>query len=94
VHAGVISLSRMIELLSPNPARVFNLPGGTLKEGGPADITVLAPDASVTIDGRAFKSKSRNTPFNGWTLKGAVVATMVGGRAVYVNEAVLGRNTL
>ena len=94
VHAGVISLSRMIELLSPNPARVFNLPGGTLKEGGPADITVLAPDASVTVDASVFKSKSRNTPFNGWTLKGAVVATMVGGRAVYVNEAVLGRKTL
>ena len=83
VHAGRISLRRAIELLSPNPARVFRLPGGTLTEGSPADITVLAPDAAVTVRAAALKSKSKNTPFDGWQLRGAVAATIVGGRIVY-----------
>ena len=85
VHAGVVSLSRMVELLTINPARTLNLPGGTLTEGGPADITVLSPDTSVTIRASALRSKSKNTPFDGWTLKGAVAATIVGGRVVYTN---------
>src|SRR4051794_27032415 len=86
VHAGRIGVRRAIELLSPNPARVFRLPGGTLAEGGPADITVLAPDAPVTIRAEALKSKSKNTPFDGWTLRGGVAMTIVGGRIVYRNE--------
>jgi dihydroorotase len=94
VHAGLISVGRLVELLATNPARVLGLPGGTLKEGGPADITILAPDAQVTVRANAFRSKGRNTPFEGWTLKGAVAATLVAGRAVYVNEPVLGRATL
>jgi dihydroorotase len=94
VHAGVISMSRLVELLSTNPARVMRLPGGTLAEGGPADITILAPDAPVTVRAASFRSKARNTPFEGWSLKGAVAATIVGGRAVYVNESVLGRKGL
>jgi dihydroorotase len=94
VHAGVISMNRMVELLSPNPARALGLPGGTLAEGAPADITILAPEASVTVRASAFKSKGRNTPFEGWTLKGGVAATIVGGRVVYVNEPVLGRASL
>lgn len=94
VHAGVISMSRMVELLSPNAARALTLPGGTLAEGAPADITVLAPDAPVTVRAASFKSKGRNTPFDGWTLKGGVAATVVGGRVVFVNESVLGRAAL
>jgi dihydroorotase len=94
VHPGRISISRFVELLSTNPARVMHLPGGTLTEGGPADITILAPDAPVTVRAAAFRSKSRNTPFEGWPLKGAVAATIVRGRTVYVNEAVLGRKEL
>ena len=86
VHAGVISLSRMIELLSVNPARVINAPGGSLSEGAPADISILAPDLSVTVDAARMRSKSRNTPFDGWRLRGGVAATIVGGRVVYVNE--------
>jgi dihydroorotase len=93
VHAGVISLTRFVELLSTNPARILKLPGGTLEAGSPADITVLAPDAGVTVHAASFRSKSRNTPFDGWTLKGAVAATLVRGRAVYVNESVMGRKT-
>ncbi len=94
VHAGVLSLSRLVELLSTNPARVLNLPGGTLEEGGPADITILDPDASVTVRAAQFRSRGRNTPFEGWSLKGAVAATIVGGRPVFVNESVLGRTAL
>jgi dihydroorotase len=86
VHAGRISLARMIELLSANPARVLGIPGGTLAEGAPADITVLAPDLPITISARALRSKSRNTPFDGWQLRGGVAAAIVGGRVVYRNE--------
>ena len=85
VHDGVIGLPRLVELLSVNPARVLSLPGGTLKEGVPADITVLSPDTEITIRAGSLVSKSKNTPFDGWTLRGAVAATIVGGRVVYTN---------
>ena len=88
VHAGRIGVARAIELLAANPARVFRLPGGTLAEGGLADVTVLAPDAPVRVRAAALKSKSKNTPFDGWQLRGAVAATIVGGNIVYRNEAV------
>jgi dihydroorotase len=88
VHAGRIGLSRAIELLSVNPARVFRLPGGSLAEGAAADITILAPDVPVTIRAAALRSKSKNTPFDGWELRGGVAATIVGGRIVYLNERV------
>ena len=87
VHAGRISLTRMIELLSVNPARVLNVPGGTLAEGTPADITILAPDMLSTIEAAKLVSKSKNTPFDRWQLAGAVVATIVAGRIVYRNAA-------
>jgi dihydroorotase len=86
VHAGRIGLRRAIELLSTNPARVFGLPGGTLEEGSAADVTILAPDTRVTVRASALRSKSKNTPFDGWELRGAVAATLVGGRVVYQRE--------
>lgn len=85
VHAGRIGIRRMIELLSVNPARVLRLPGGSLGEGQPADVTILAPDHQATIRASALRSKSKNTPFDGWTLRGAVAATIVDGRIVYRN---------
>ncbi len=88
VHAGVLPVSRLIELLSVNPARILSVPGGSLAEGAPADISILAPDVSVTVSAGTMRSKSRNTPFDGWTLRGGVAATIVGGRAVYRNESV------
>jgi dihydroorotase len=87
VHAGHIGLRRMIELLSANPARVLNLPGGSLSEGAAADITVLAPDLPVKIEAARLRSRSKNTPFDGWQLRGGVAATIVGGRTVFVSEA-------
>ena len=89
VHTGLISMNRFVELLSSGPARVMNLPGGTLTEGAAADITILAPDVPVTVRSASFRSKSRNTPFEGWALKGAVAATIVGGRPVFVNADIL-----
>ena len=88
VHAGVLSVVRLVELLSVNPARILAVAGGSLSEGAPADISILAPDLSVTVDAPKMRSKSRNTPFDGWTLKGGVAATIVGGRTVYVNERI------
>ena len=85
LHAGVVPLSRLIALLTINPARVMNIPGGTLSEGAPADVSILAPDLAVTIHAAAMRSKSKNTPFDGWRLRGGVAATIVGGRIVYKN---------
>jgi len=87
VHAGRISLTRMVELLSLNPARLLNVPGGTLGEGAPADITILWPDMASTIEAATLVSKSKNTPFDRWHFTGGVVATIVGGRVVYRNAA-------
>jgi dihydroorotase len=86
VHAGVLSLPRLIELLSVNPARILRVPGGSLSDGAPADVTVLAPDLPVTVAAVRMRSKSKNMPFEGWTLRGGVAATIVGGRVVYANE--------
>ena len=88
VHPGLITMSRFVELLSVNPARILRIPGGSIVEGAPADLTLLAPDLAVKVDAKAMKSKSKNTPFNGWSLRGGVAATIVGGRTVYANASV------
>src|SRR3954468_9672281 len=86
VHAGVVSLPRLIELLSVNPARILKVSGGSLSEGAPADVSILAPDLRVTVSAKSMRSRSKNTPFDGWTLRGGVAATIVAGRVVYRNE--------
>jgi dihydroorotase len=84
VHAGVIDLKRLVELCSVNPARIFNLEGrGTLRKGAWADVTILDPEMSWTYDASKSKSKSRNTPFDGVTMRGGAAATIVGGRIVF-----------
>jgi dihydroorotase len=88
VHTGLIGLGRLVELLSVNPARILRVAGGTLAPGAPADITVLAPDLQVRIDARTMRSRSRNTPFDGWELRGGVAAVVVAGRVVYTNASV------
>ncbi|HXH07829.1 MAG TPA: dihydroorotase [Vicinamibacterales bacterium] len=90
VHAGVIGLPRLVELLAVNPARILGVPGGTLAPGSPADLTLVVPDLEVTIDAAAFRSRARNTPFDGWRLRGGVGATIVGGRIVHVNAGAPG----
>jgi dihydroorotase len=87
VHTGLIRLPRLVELLAVNPARILGVAGGTLSEGASADITILAPDLKVRIEAANLRSRSKNTPFDGWELRGGVAATIVGGRTVYVNPA-------
>ncbi len=84
VHNGVIDLKRLIELCAVNPARIFDLRDrGTLRQGAWGDVTILDPDLRWKFDAAQSKSKSRNTPFDGWTFHGAVVATIVAGRVLY-----------
>jgi len=79
----------LIDKMSCAPARVFKLPGGTLRRGSPADVTVFDPDAEWTVDPSAFKSKGRNSPYTGRTLRGRVRWTIVDGHVVHraVEEA-------
>jgi dihydroorotase len=88
VRPGIVTLSRLVQLLSVNPARILGVAGGSLAEGAAADLTILAPDMPVTVSAANMRSKSRNTPFDGWQLRGGVAATIVGGRAVYVNDTI------
>jgi dihydroorotase len=87
LHGGVISLTRMVELLACNPAKIFKLNRGTLKVGAVADVTIFNPEKQIRVDASKSQSKSRNTPFNGWELKGAPVAVIVGGRIVHESVA-------
>jgi dihydroorotase len=82
VHDGVISLTGLIEKMSINPARILGLDIG-IKTGRPADITIIDPDISYKIDSSKFQSLSRNTPFNGWDMKGKAVLTMVSGKILF-----------
>jgi dihydroorotase len=86
VHAGLIDLERVVEMCSANPARIFGLTDrGSMKPNAHADITLLDPNLEWVFDVNRSKSKSRNTPFNGRRMVGAAVATIVGGRLVYIH---------
>jgi dihydroorotase len=85
VHSGLIRLPRLVELMSTNPARILRVPGGSLTEGAPADITIVAPDLRVRVKAADMRSRSKNTPFDGWELRGGVAATVVGGRTLFIN---------
>lgn len=82
VREGLLTLQRWIELMSPAPARILGLETG-LAVGQRADITVVDPDRSFKVDAAALQSLSRNTPFDGWEMRGKAVLTIVGGRIVY-----------
>ncbi len=79
VRPGLLSLSRLVEVLSVSPCRILNLAGGSLAPGSPADITVLDLEQEVAVEPERFRSLSRNTPFGGWKLRGAAVMTLVDG---------------
>jgi hypothetical protein len=84
-HPGTLDLSTFVERASVAPARAFHLPGGTLREGSPADVTLHRPGRCAwTVDPATFLSKSRNTPFTGMDAAGTTVRTIVGGRSVFV----------
>jgi dihydroorotase len=86
VHQGLIDLERVVEMCATNPARIFGLTDrGSLKVGSHADVTILDPQYEWVFDVSRSKSKSRNTPFHGRAMQGAAVATIVGGRLVYLH---------
>jgi dihydroorotase len=86
VHQGQIDLERMVQMCSTNPARIFGLSErGSLKAKAHADITILDPQLEWVFDVNRSKSKSRNTPFHGRSMQGCAVATIVGGRLVYLH---------
>ena len=87
VRAGVVPVSRLVELFSLNPSRILKLGKGTLAEGADADVTVIDPDRRQVVDPSGFRSKGRNCPFRGWELRGAPVLTVVGGRVVHRQES-------
>lgn len=80
-------LARVLSLLTDRPARALGLPAGTLRVGAAADVVLIDPAREWRVDPDRFASKSKNTPFAGWTLRGKAVATLVGGRIVWADES-------
>lgn len=85
-----VPIDVVIRALSTNPARILGVPGGTLAPESPADITVIDPNAEWSVEPERLASKSRNTPFGGWTMTGRAVCTIVGGRIVWRAESTNG----
>ena len=84
VHKNrTVELPRLIEMFTVNPARLLGIDAGTLSGGHAGDITLIDPDLEWTVDASKFQSMSRNTPFDGWKLKGRAVRTIVGGKTVW-----------
>jgi dihydroorotase len=83
VSEGVLKLIDMVALLTSRPAAVLNLPGGKIAPGEPADITIFDPDREWVFDPKKTESRGKNSPFNGATLKGQNLLTIVGGNIVY-----------
>jgi dihydroorotase len=83
VEPGIIDFATLVDRMSTRPARLFGIPGGTLRAGAAADITVFDPKREWKVDPTAFLSKGRNTPYAGRTLRGRTLATIVGGRLVF-----------
>ncbi len=83
VHSGEIELATLLRAMSTRPADLLGLPGGTLKNGAPADVIVVDLDLPWVLDAAELKSKCKNTPFDDAKLTGRVVRTIVAGRTVY-----------
>ena len=94
VEPGHIDWMRLIELMTTTPARDRrSCDKGTLREGADADVTIIDPKLTWTIDVEQFASKSRNCPFDGWEVKGRAVMTIVGGEVKWELETVIGRRS-
>ena len=83
VEDGVLTLNQVISKLTDAPSDILNLGKGTLKVGSAADVVIFDPEKEITVDRNNFHSKSKNSPFDGWKLKGAVNYTIVNGDIVY-----------
>lgn len=80
VHDGVLTVGRLVELMSVNPARILGVAGGSLAEGAVADMTIIDPERQFTYSKDTVVSKSKNSPFLDWQFTGQAVLTIVGGR--------------
>jgi dihydroorotase len=83
VRTGIIGMDRLVQLFSVNPARILKLERGTLAKGAWADVTLLDPELHFEVRGEDFLSRSRNTPFEGWQLRGGPAGTIVRGKVVW-----------
>lgn len=84
VQKGILTLPQAVAKLTEGPARVLKLDGyGRLQNSSPANLTIIDPDLEFQVDVRTFRSKSKNSPFQGWNMKGKAVLTMVDGRIVF-----------
>lgn len=83
VDEGVLTLESAVDKLATAPAKAFSLNAGTLAVGAPADVAIVDPNREWQVDPARFRSKSRNTPFAGWKVKGRVTTTIVSGRVVF-----------
>ena len=83
VDEKILSMSELIKKLTSTPAGIFNLSSGNLSLGNDADILIFNPNLEYSIDISKFHSKSKNSPFDGWKVKGKVIRTLVRGKTVY-----------
>jgi len=83
VDEGVLTVNEMVLKMSVKPAKLLNIDKGNLSIGAVADIAVIAPYETWVVDPAQLKSKGKNTPFEGWKMKGRVTHTIVGGKVVY-----------
>ena len=83
VDEKVITLQKAVDLLTQQPCRLFNLDKGNLGVGKDADIVIFNPKTQYTIEPEKFKSRSKNSPYKGWKVRGKVLHTLVAGKTVY-----------
>jgi dihydroorotase len=83
VEKGAFTMTRMVDALTRAPAKIASLPAPTIKEGARADLALVDPNRTWTIEPSRLRTKSQNTPFLGQTVKGMVLATVVAGQVVF-----------
>ncbi len=89
VDKNILSWDQLILKLSANPAKILGIPGGSLKEGSPADVVIIDPGKEYTFKKDAIVSKSKNSPFIDWKLKGKAVTVLVAGQIAMKDELIL-----
>ena len=85
LEEGLFDWPQLIDRMTTSPASALHVPGGTIATGQRADITIINPDAAWTVDPEKLRSRSKNTPFAGWTVKGRAYATIVAGSFAYID---------
>lgn len=91
LNQGHISMVKLVDLLSTKPAEILNIEAGVLIKGGQADIAIVDPNRETTVNASKFKSKGKNTPFDGLTLEGKILYTIFNGKIVYKEEDAKGK---